>query len=177
MSWRRKKVTAELHGAGKPRTTIAGDDRNIVRALWRKPTNTTVSDISNDLHRTGVKESQTTVPRRQRTNIEVIQQHKEEQVSSKSSGTQFYGLMKPWLTSEGQTGEIKGLSMIPNIQGHTLWISSLYRWWLQKKEFSPVSWIKFVLANSCLLLPHWFGIEITYFCPPCVAWEMTRTLH
>ncbi len=49
--------------SGRPRKTSAVDDRNIVRAVKKNP-KTTVSDITNNLQRAGVKVSQPAVRRR-----------------------------------------------------------------------------------------------------------------
>lgn len=48
------------HEAGRPRETSADDDRNMVRAVKKTP-KTTVSDFTNNLHGTEVKDSQSTV--------------------------------------------------------------------------------------------------------------------
>ena len=56
-------VLSNRRGTGRPRKTAAVDDRNIVRAVKKDP-KTTVSDISNNLQRAGVKVSQSTVRRR-----------------------------------------------------------------------------------------------------------------
>ncbi len=56
-------VLSNINQTGRPRKTTAVDDRNIVRAV-RKDPKTTVSEISNNLQRAGVKVSQSTVRRR-----------------------------------------------------------------------------------------------------------------
>ncbi len=56
-------VLSNINQTGIPRKTTAVDDRNIVRAV-RKDPKTTVSEISNNLQRAGVKVSQSTVLRR-----------------------------------------------------------------------------------------------------------------
>uniref|UniRef100_A0A0E9XQ99 Transposase Tc1-like domain-containing protein n=1 Tax=Anguilla anguilla TaxID=7936 RepID=A0A0E9XQ99_ANGAN len=65
----KKKETAGVlsnrYRTGRPRKTTAVDDRNIVKAV-KKNLKTSVSDITNNLHRTGVKVSQSTVRRRLR---------------------------------------------------------------------------------------------------------------
>lgn len=68
-------VLRNRYRTGRPRKTTAVDDRNIVRAVRKKP-KTTVSDILNNLHRAGVKVSSSTVRRRlcERINIEAIPQ-------------------------------------------------------------------------------------------------------
>ncbi|MCJ8740406.1 hypothetical protein PDJAM_G00058690 [Pangasius djambal] len=58
-------VLTTRHRTGRPRKTTAVDDRNIVRAVKKNP-QTTVSDITNNLHRAGVQVSQSTVRRRLR---------------------------------------------------------------------------------------------------------------
>ena len=56
----KKKETTDVlndrHGTGRPRKTSTVDDRNIVRAVKKDP-KTTVSNISNNLQRAGVKVS------------------------------------------------------------------------------------------------------------------------
>ena len=63
----RKKETSGILSnrprKGRPRKTSAVDNRNIVRAVKEDP-KTTVSNISNNLQRAGVKVSQSTVRRR-----------------------------------------------------------------------------------------------------------------
>lgn len=58
-------VLSNKHRTGRPRVTTAVDDRNIVRAVKKNP-KTTVTDITANLHRAGVKVSQSTVRRRLR---------------------------------------------------------------------------------------------------------------
>jgi len=61
---KKKETTGVLRRqTGRPRKTSAVDDRNIVRAVKKDP-KTTVSDISNNLQRAGVKVSLSTVRRR-----------------------------------------------------------------------------------------------------------------
>ncbi len=63
---RKKETTGVLSNTprtGRSRKTSAVDDRNIVTAVKKDP-KTTVSDISNNLQRAGVKVSQSTVRRR-----------------------------------------------------------------------------------------------------------------
>ncbi len=56
-------VVSNTPRTGRSRKTSAVDDRNIVTAVKKDP-KTTVSDISNNLQRAGVKVSQSTVRRR-----------------------------------------------------------------------------------------------------------------
>ncbi len=63
---RKKETTGVLSNTpwtGRSRKTSAVDNRNIVTAVKKDP-KTTVSDISNNLQRAGVKASQSTVRRR-----------------------------------------------------------------------------------------------------------------
>ena len=132
----KKKETAGVlsnrHRTGRPRKTTAVDDRNIVRAVKKNP-KTSVSDITNNLHRTGVKVSQSTVQRRLReqqyrgytTRCKPLISSKNRkarlnlqrstEMSHKSSGTKFYGLMRLILTSTNvmerpECGERRDLS-------------------------------------------------------------------
>lgn len=138
---KKKKTTGVLsnkHRTGRPRVTTAIDDRNIVRAVKKNP-KTTVTDITANLHRAGVKVSQIEEDF-ERRNIEAIPQDanhssakrigkpdwillRSTEMSHKSFGTKFYGLMRPRLTStkvmeRPKYGERKDLLMIQKIQAH-----------------------------------------------------------
>ena len=56
-------VLSKTHRAGRPMKTTAIYDRNIVRAVKKNP-KTSVSDITTNLHRAGVKVSQSNVSKR-----------------------------------------------------------------------------------------------------------------
>lgn len=58
-------VLTNAHRTGRPRKTTAVDDRIIVRAVKKNP-QTTVTDITNNLHLAGVNVSRSTVRRRLR---------------------------------------------------------------------------------------------------------------
>lgn len=98
------------HQTGWPRVTTA-DDQNIVRAVKKHP-RTMVNDFTGNLHRAGVMASQATARRRK---IEPITQEanpssakqigrpywnlQSTEISHKSFGTEFQGLMRPGLMS------------------------------------------------------------------------------
>lgn len=129
-------VLSNRHRTGRPRVTTAVDDRNIVRAVKKHP-KTTVPDITANLHRAGVKVSQSTVRRRlgeekyrgHTTRCKPLISKKNRKArldfakKYRSFRTKFYGLMRPRLTStkvmeRPKYGERKDLLMIQNIQAH-----------------------------------------------------------
>ena len=67
LEWLEKEETTGVlsnrHRTGQPKKTTAVDDKNIVRNCEEKP-KTSVSDITNNLHRAGMKVSHSTIQKR-----------------------------------------------------------------------------------------------------------------
>ena len=135
-------ILSNRHQTGRPRKTTAVDDRNIVRAVKKNP-KTSVSDITNNLHRAGVKVSQSTVQRRLReqqyrgytTRCKPLISSKNRKVrlqfakkyrnEAQKFWNKVYGLMRQRLTTikvmeRPKCGERRDFLMIQNIQAH-LW--------------------------------------------------------
>ena len=140
MSQKKKETAGVLSNRPKtsqPRKTTVVHD--FVRDV-KKYRKTSVSDITNNLHRALVKVSQSTIWRRLReqqyrsyiNHLLVVRIGRQDynlkrstEMSQITSGTWFYGLMRPKWTStkvmeRPKCGERRDLLMIQNMQAH-LW--------------------------------------------------------
>ena len=149
-------VLSNKHWTGRPRKTTAADDRNIVWAVKKNPK-------TNNLHRAGVKESQSTLRRRLReqvyrgyttrwkpliscnigrwdSNLKRSVSHKRKKLMShKRSGTKFYVLLRPRLPSA------RVMERLQNIEAHL------------RGTVEKVSWL--VLARLLLEWAHYITLH------------------
>ncbi len=123
-------VLSNTPRTGRSRKTSAVDDRNIVTAVKKDP-KTTVSDMSNNLQRAGVKVSQSTVRRRLHEQkyrsytrrCKPLISKKNRRRASKILGQGFMDWFEDNDFMDQSDGKAKvwrkkDLLMIPNIQAH-----------------------------------------------------------